>query len=298
MLKEHIQQLINRQDLDKNSCDKIVNAILDPKTDPLQISAFLVLLRAKPETAAELTGIVTHLRKKMIPVPTKHKVLDIVGTGGDGANTINISTGSAILAASCGIKIAKHGNRAVFSPNFNPAIRELRILRKKLNVPTAFNLLGPLLNPANAKHFLLGVMDEILLPVISEVLRDTGSEKSMVVHGFGLDEISCLGPSKIIEINKNELITSFIDPKEFGLSYCTISNLRGGNADENAKILRGVFSGKKGAVADTLVLNAAVALYLYGIHSSIAAAVFHAKEALYSGATLKLLTDWIEFCHD
>jgi len=185
-----------------------------------------------------------------------------------------------------------------FSPNFNPAIRELRILRKKLNVPTAFNLLGPLLNPANAKHFLLGVMDEILLPVISEVLRDTGSEKSMVVHGFGLDEISCLGPSKIIEINKNELITSFIDPKEFGLSYCTISNLRGGNADENAKILRGVFSGKKGAVADTLVLNAAVALYLYGIHSSIAAAVFHAKEALYSGATLKLLTDWIEFCHD
>src|SRR5579862_9229330 len=210
MLKASIETLMRGENLQSIVCQQVLEEMLDPTVNPLQVAAFLVLLRTKQETADELSAIVHALRAKMIVVPTDHSVLDIVGTGGDGLNSVNISTGSALLAASCGVKVAKHGNRSVssltgsadvlealgvniqltpgqisrsideigigfcFAPNFHPTANVLRQLRKELNVPTTFNLLGPLLNPANATHLLLGVMDPALLPIMADVLINTG----------------------------------------------------------------------------------------------------------------------------
>lgn len=334
LLKNSVEQLIQRKNLDRITCQKVLEEMLAPETNPLQIAAFLVLLRAKPETPEELAALITTMRQKMISVPSHHKILDIVGTGGDGTNTINISTGSAILAASCGIKIAKHGNRAVssltgaadvlealginihlspekisacideigigfcFAPNFHPAMQQLRPLRNQLNLPTTLNLLGPLLNPAHAQHLLLGVLHESLVPLIAQALKQTGTEHSIVAHGNGLDEISCVGPTRIMEITPNEITTTRLDPRSFGLPHCTIADLKGGNATDNAQLLIHAFSGKHKAIANTLILNAAVSLYLYGKYASIADAIPHAQQHCYDGSALKLLKQWKEFSND
>lgn len=333
LLKSSIEKLMRGEDLQSHVCQQVVNEILCPAINPLQIAAFLVLLRAKNETADELSAIVKVLRNRMVVVPTEHTVLDIVGTGGDASNTINISTGSAILAASCGVKVAKHGNRSVssltgsadvlealgvniqltpdqvsksidqigigfcYSPNFHPMTQALRLFRKTLNVPTTFNILGPLLNPANAAHMILGVLDEALLPVMSDVLMQTGSVRSVVVHSMGLDEISCVGATKIIEISNQEKNEYMIDPLQFGLQRCTITDLHGGDAEVNARLLLDAFKGKRGPIADTLILNTAVALYIYGLYPSISEAFLHARYNLYSGAGLRLLNNWIEFSY-
>jgi anthranilate phosphoribosyltransferase len=334
ILKSSIEQLMRGEDLKSITCQQALDEMLDPTINPLQIAAFLVLLRAKQETADELSAITVALRDKMIVVPTNHTVLDIVGTGGDGLNTVNISTGSAMLAASCGIKVAKHGNRSVssltgsadvlealgvniqltpdqinksiaeigigfcYSPNFHPITQALRHFRKELNVSTTFNILGPLLNPAKAAHIVLGVLDAALLPIMADVLIQTGSDRSVVVHGMGLDEISCAGPARIIEVNRQEKIEYMIDPLEFGLARCDIADLRGGDANVNAQLLLDTFKGKRGPIADTFILNTAVALYIYGLYRSIAEALSHASDNLYSGAALTLLNNWIEFSHD
>lgn len=334
ILKLSIEKLMRGEHLDEITCQHVLDEILDPHMNPLQVSAFLTLLRAKQETPEELAAIVNALRAKMIPVQTRSSVLDIVGTGGDGVNTINISTGSAIVAASCGIKIAKHGNRSVssltgsadvlealgvniqltpdqvsqcidevgigfcYSPNFHPMIQKLRSFRKELNIPTTFNLLGPLLNPAKAPHILLGVLDKKLLPIMAEVLIKTGSKRSVVVHGGGLDEMSCIGPVNIIEINGKEKIESTLDPLDFGFARCTIAHLRGGDAKTNATLLLDTFKGKRGPIADTLILNAAVALYIYGTHSSIQQAISQASDNLYRGEALSFLNKWVEFSYD
>jgi anthranilate phosphoribosyltransferase len=338
MLKTSIEKLVRREHLDRLSCEIALEEMLSPDANPIQTAVFLALLRSKSETADELTGMLSVLKQKMVALQIPHKVLDIVGTGGDGAHTLNISTGSAILAASCGIKIAKHGNRAVsslagsadvlealgvnidltpekivasidkigigfcFSPHFHPAMRTLRDLRKQLNIPTTFNLLGPLLNPAHPAHFLLGVFDASLLPLMAETLKTTGTERSFVVHSEGLDEISCIGPAHIFEITPTDVKEFTIDPKKLGFSECRLSDLQGGNAKDNAQRLLEVFSGKNmkknQAIADTLILNAAVALYLYGLHPSITSAIPHAQENLHHGAALTLLKNWIDYSHD
>lgn len=334
MLKNCVEKLMKQQDIDAISCQSALDEMLGASANSLQTAAFLVLLRTKRETPEELAAIIASLKKKMVVVPTQHKVLDIVGTGGDRANTVNISTGGAILAASCGVKIAKHGNRAVsslagsadvlealgveinltpekisdcidkigigfcFSPNFHPAMQRLRLLRKLLNVPTTFNILGPLLNPANPAHYILGIFDESLMPLIAESLRQTGVDRSIVVHGSGLDEISCVGTMRIIEITKNKIVESSIDPEKIGLSRCSIADLQGSDAKTNAQILLDAFSGKKGAVADTFILNAAVAMWLYGLYPTIRDALSHAKDNLYGGVALSLLKNWMEFSHD
>ena len=334
LLKSSIEKLMRGEDLQSHVCQQVVDEILCSTINPLQIAAFLVLLRAKNETADELSAIVKVLRNKMVVVPTEHTVLDIVGTGGDASNTINISTGSAILAASCGIKVAKHGNRSIssltgsadvlealgvniqltpdqvsksiaqigigycYSPNFHPMTQALRLFRKTLNVPTTFNILGPLLNPANAAHIVLGVLDEALLPIMADVLLQTGSDRSAVVHSMGLDEISCVGPTKIIELKQQKKFEYRINPLQFGLQRCTIADLRGGDAEINASLLLDTFNGKRGAIANTLILNTAVALYIYGLYPSISEALLHASDNLYSGKALRLLNDWIAFSHD
>jgi len=330
-LKTSIEKLMRKQDLDHTTCQEIMSHITEPDSNQLQISAFLALLRSKTETPEELSGILAGLKQKMIPVITPHKVLDIVGTGGDGANTVNISTGSAILAASCGIKIAKHGNRAVsslagsadvlealgininlspkkisesidqiniafcYAPNFHPALKQLRLLRKQLNIPTSLNIIAPLLNPTNPEYLLFGVYDKNLLLPIAKSLSTT---KSFVVHGSGLDEISCVGPTTIVETSKNYINQFILDPKDYGFNYCSLSDLRGGDANTNSKLLLAAFNNKNKPISNTLILNAGVALYIYGLHKTILDGIAHAKENLLNNSALKLLNNFREFSHD
>lgn len=326
------------KNLDAIKCQNAFSELLEDHTNVLQTAAFLVLLRAKIETAEELVGAVMALQQKMITLSSPHKLLDIVGTGGDGASTVNISTGAAILAASCGVKVAKHGNSAVtsmagsadvlqalglvidlpldkivasideigigfcYSPNFHPAMRQLKTLRRSLQVPTSFNLLGPLLHPAQPEHRILGVYDASLLSIMAQALQKLGVGRSFIVHGSGLDELSCIGPTNIIEITPTTMTTSVLDPKQLGFASCTLADLQGGSAQTNAELLLDVFMGKHSikhqAIANTLILNTAASLYIYGLHNSIEEAVEHAQEKLKDGSALALLNHWIEFSHD
>jgi anthranilate phosphoribosyltransferase len=329
-LKEILLTLLAQQDLDAVTCQQAVQEILSEEANDIQIGAFLALLRAKGETSLELATILTQLKQRMVQVVTSHKVLDIVGTGGDGANTINISTASAILAASCGVKIVKHGSQAVsslagsadvlqalginiqqtpaqisasvndigigfcFAPNFHPALQKLRHIRKQLGVPTTLNIIGPLLNPAHPAYTILGVYNAKLMQPIAQALQQAGIARALVVHGQGLDELSCMGPAKVVEVTADSIKEITIDPQALGLPQCQLTDLKGGTAAHNAQIIVDVFSNKNTAAAGTLILNAAAALYLYGIHSSLAEAIAHAGENLYSGNALTLLNNWIE----
>ena len=338
-LKNNIYKLICRQDLSAEECYKTLQEILLPGANPLQITAFLILLRAKPETPEEIQGFISALKNPEHTLKRPYKILDIAGTGADQAHTINISTGSAILAASCGIKIAKHGNRAVSSkagsadvleklginihlnpdkiaesidkigigfyycPNFYPAMQSLKKLRQQLNLPTTFNLLGPLLNPVNPDYLILGVFKESLLALYARILQQTSSiQRAVVAHCNGLDEISCTGITTLYEISPKTIHYLKISPEEIGLSRCSLSDLKGGNAQENAALLLDTFQLKKTkkiqAISDTLILNTAVALYIYGYHNKISEAVSHAKENLYNKSALKTLKNWIEYSHD
>jgi anthranilate phosphoribosyltransferase len=333
-LQAGIAQLTQMQNLDTDLCEKIIEEIAKDDTSSLQTAAFLSLLRAKSETSDELFGMVKGLRNMMIPVKTKHKILDLVGTGGDRTKTVNISTGSAILAASCGVKIAKHGSRAVSSlagsadvlealgivinlspeqvsasideigigfchaPHFHPTMLKLRPLRRELGFPTSLNFLGPLLNPANADHYVLGVYDKTMMIRMAEVLKKLGTSHSVIVHGAGLDELSCIGPATIVEINENQIHASTLNPAEFGFEICSLVDLQGGDGKQNAEILINALQGNKSAVADTLILNAAMALFIYGLYPNLADSISYAKDVLFSGQAMKLLNRWKEFSHD
>ena len=332
ILKTYIEKLLRRENLTAQEAGDAIKIILNG-ADKSQIAAFLMLLRAKQETADEILGILQTMRERMLPVAVNRPVLDIVGTGGDGANTINISTGAAILVASCGVTVAKHGNRAVssicgsadvlealgvninmkpakveecieklgigfcFAPNFHPAMMALKEIRHSLGIPTSFNILGPLLNPA-AEYLLVGVFKEELVTVIADVVAKLNLKKSLIFHGNGLDELSCVGSVRAIEITKGEQKSYVLDPAEYGFSRCLVSDLRGGSPEENAEILLEIFKGKKGAIADTLIFNAAVALYVYKKTESINHAVKIVTKSIEAGKALKLLEDFVNFSHN
>lgn len=287
----------------------------------------------KKETANEILGIVRGMQKSMVALNLSIPVLDIVGTGGDSANTVNISTGAAILAASCGVKVAKHGNRSVssrcgsadvlealgvninlaptevtqcieklgigfcFAPNFHPTMKIIKDVRNNLRVPTCFNILGPLLNPARAEYLLIGVFKEELMNLMAEVILNIGVKKALIFNGNGLDELSCAGPAKVLEVTIDVIKPVVLDSEIFGLPRCSVGDLTGGTAKDNAKILLDVFHGKTGPVANTLVFNAAVVLYVYGITSSVEAAIPEVKNSINTGRALRLLNDFIAFGH-
>lgn len=337
-LKEGIETLMAQKSLNSQICKELISDLLEPDSHPFQKVAFLVLLRSKTETADELVGMVSALKEKMLPLRLNRKTLDIVGTGGDRARTVNISTGSAILAAACGVAIVKHGNAAVtslagsadvlkalgvnidlapekisagidalgigfcFAPNFHPILRELRSLRQQLNVPTTFNLLGPLLNPAQPKHLLMGMYDPKLLPIMGETLQKLGTERSLVVHGNGIDELSCIGPVTVIEVTPNTLDHFSLDPQALGFAPCSLQDLQGGSAEVNAALLRDALQGRgtqqAKAFSDTLIFNAAVATYLYGLQPSVADAIPLAREKLLDGTASSLLNHLIEYTND
>ncbi|MDK1029118.1 MAG: anthranilate phosphoribosyltransferase [Anaerolineae bacterium] len=301
MLKPYIAKAITNTDLSTEEAEEAMNIIMTGKATDAQISAYLVALRMKGETIPEITGSVRAMRSIAVKVKLADRsdpVYDIVGTGGDGAHTFNISTAAAFVAAGAGRTVAKHGNRAasskcgsadvlaalgvnlelspeqvgkaideigigfMFAPKFHPAMKYAIGPRKEIAQRTIFNILGPLTNPANADIQLTGVFDPDLTEPLAHVLNDLGSKAALVVYGNGgTDELTPCGPNRVSHLKDGAVSTYDLDPAEFGMPKATIEDLKGGTAEESATMMRDLFSGKlKGARRDAVVLNAGAAM--------------------------------------
>ena len=326
-LRRVIEDLCARVDLSEARAYAAMEALLD--ADPTQIAAFLVLLRAKGETASEMAGLARAMQSRAVEVVAGDDVLDIVGTGGDDAGTVNISTGSCVLAAAAGAKVAKHGSRSVsslcgsgdvlealgvdielgpesmkrcidevglgfmFAPRYHPAMAKVSPVRKALKVRTAFNMLGPMLNPAHSKYALVGVYSTGVQQLMADSLMKLGMKKALVVHSMGLDELTPAGPADVVEVTPQGTRKYTFEPKDVGVKACTLEDLRGGNPQVNAKILRAALCGEKGPVAETLILNAGVAMAAAQQAKDVIEGIAMAREAHESGKAGKTLDSWI-----
>jgi anthranilate phosphoribosyltransferase len=295
----HIAQLVSGIDLETEDVQWCMNEILTGKADLETIKSFLLALKSKGETSDEVGALVTQMYEHSAPISIKERAVDTVGTGGDGANTINISTTSAIIAAAAGVKVVKHGNRAAssksgaadllealgvninldgagvektftelgigfcFAPVFHPAMRFAAPARKELGTPTVFNLLGPLANPARPKAAAIGVANKRMHSVMAQVLADRGVDGFVFRGDDGLDEITLATTTSVLSIGNGEISSDLIDPLDFGISRAPIEALVGGDSTENARITTSIFAGEKGAPRDAVVLNAAAAIAAY-----------------------------------
>lgn len=331
MLKAALHLLLEKTSLSQEEAKDAMRAIMQG-ANPHQIAAYLSLLKSKGETAEEIAGMAQALKDNALKIVLPFPVFDIVGTGGDGARTVNISTGASILIASCGIPVVKHGNRSIsslagsadvlealhisievppheverslheamiaflFAPYYHPSLKTLKSLRKSLPFPTVLNALGPLLNPAHAEYALIGVAQPTFLEPMAQAILQLGRiKRALVFHGSGLDELTTLGPITAYEINEQSKQLVEINPGTLGFHPCTLADLQGGDAQHNAHLLKEVFSGKPGALADTLVLNAAAALYIFGRIPSIKEGIPIARAALKEGKALETLEKWAAF---
>lgn len=330
MIKEAIAKIVGKGDLSYEEAYTVMNEIMNGETTQTQNAAFLAALSTKStkaETIDEISGCAAAMREHATPVEHPGmEVLDIVGTGGDGAHSFNISTTAAMVIAAAGVKVAKHGNRAassacgtadclealgvhisleaeactsllssvgicfIFAQKYHASMKYVGAIRRELGFRTVFNILGPLTNPAKPSMMLLGVYDEYLVEPIAKVLTALGVKRGLVVYGQDkLDEISLSAPTTVCEIKDGYYRTMVITPEDFGLTRCEKSALVGGSPEENAAITRAVLSGEQGPRRSTVVLNAGAALYIAGKADSIADGVRLAGQLIDSGEALKTL---------
>jgi anthranilate phosphoribosyltransferase len=332
MIKEAIATLVDRGSLKVEEAASVMAEIMEGRTTPAQLSAFMVALKMKGETTEEITGLARTMRGKAVQVKIGRPVIDIVGTGGDGADTFNISTAAALVVAGAGLAVAKHGNRAatsrcgsadvlealgvrlelssdqavrcleatgitfMFAPAFHPAMKYAGPTRRELGVPSVFNILGPLTNPAGAERYLLGVARADLMEKMALVLKNLGARHALVVHGEdGLDEITVTGESLICELRDGWLNTYSVTPEEYGLSRAGLAELKGGTAAENAAALRSVLEGQPGSRRDIVLLNAAAALVAGDTTASLGEGLTLARETVDSGRALAKLCEFVNF---
>lgn len=333
-MKELLKKVVDGVDLTRAEASRAMEIMLEGEASPVMVAAFLTALRMKGETVDEIVGCTEMMKRKggSVKLDTDDYI-EFVGTGGDGSNTFNISTTSIFVCAAAGIKIAKHGNKAATSKSgasnlleglganinlepaqvedcinnvgmgfmnamiFHKAMKNVGPIRSELGIRTIFNMLGPLSNPSNAKHQVIGVFSKDILPVFAEVMRTMGATRAMVVHGSdGMDEITVTGKTYINEIRNGEILEYEIDPKDYGINYASIEDLRGGDGAENAKITRAIFDGtEKGAKRDIIILNSAAGIYMGGKASSYAEAVDIARAVIDSGKALKKLNEFVEY---
>lgn len=331
MIKEAISLLAKRESLTHAQAKATMNEIMRNEASDIQIAAFLTALALKGENIDEITACAESLREHCVRLLHDMEVLEIVGTGGDGSNSFNISTASAIVSAAGGASVAKHGNRSasslcgaadvleelgvnimlskedcekllqeigicfLFAQNYHIAMRYVAPVRKQLGIRTIFNILGPLSNPAGASLQLMGVYDESLCEPLAHVMRNLGVKRGMVVYGQdSLDEISLSAPTRICEITPSGIESFVFSPQEFGLELCEKCDLEGGDKRKNAQILRDIFSSKdKGAKYHAICLNAGAALYIAGKAESMHDGFIRARKIIDSGQAWSKLEDFI-----
>ena len=336
MIKEAIEKIVMKGDLTFDEAYAVMGEIMRGESSQTQNAAFLAALStksAKAETIDEISGCATAMRE--LATPVEHPgmdVLEIVGTGGDRANTFNISTTAALICAAAGVKVAKHGNRAasskcgtadclealgvnleqdpercrellagpgmcfLFAQKYHPAMRFVGPIRRELGFRTVFNILGPLTNPARPTYFLLGVYDEYLVEPIAKVLTSLGVQRGLVVYGQDkMDEISLSAPTTVCEIKDGYYRSMTIAPEDFGLVRCEKSDLLGGTPEENAVTVRAILSGEeRGPKRDAAALNAGAALFVAGKTESIRAGVEQAQGILDEGLAISTLDELIK----
>jgi anthranilate phosphoribosyltransferase len=335
MIKEAIKKIVNKGDLTYEEAYSVMKEIMTGQTTATQNAAFLAALYTKStraETIDEISGCAIAMREQATPVPHPGmKVLEIVGTGGDGAHTFNISTTSAFVIAAGGVKVAKHGNRAasslcgtadcqealgvnihqdpakalnmlekvgmcfLFAQQYHSAMKYVGPIRKELGFRTVFNILGPITNPANPDYFLLGVYDEYLVEPVAKVLDRMGVMHALVVHGQdGLDEVSASAPTTVCELKDGYYRTSVITPEEMGLVRGKKEELVGGTPQENAEITRGILSGSiQGTKRNSVLLNAGLSLYIAGAAGTMADGVRKAEQLIDSGDAYRKMESYI-----
>ncbi len=322
-----IEKLQRRQDLSMDEASQAMEEIMSGRAQPAQIAGLLVGLSMKGERPSEIVGLAKTMRAKSVPLSRTHApVFDTCGTGGDRANTFNVSTVAALVLAACGVRVAKHGNRSVsskcgsadlfealgvhiaadapvvercleeagvaffFAPTFHPSMRHAGPTRKDLGVRTAFNLLGPLTNPAGASRQLVGVPRPELTELVARSLALLGSERAWVVHGAdGLDEISTTGYTKVSECRNGAVNTFYVHPADFGLPKANPGQLAGGDPAANAAIARRVLAGEHGAPRDIVLLNTAASLLIAERVGSIAEGIEQAAAAIDDGRAARVL---------
>ena len=334
MIKEAIVKLVDKKDLTYDEAYSVINEIMSGETTPTQNAAFLAALSTKSttaETTDEIAGCAAAMRDHATKCETGMDIFEIVGTGGDNANSFNISTTSALVAAAGGMKVAKHGNRAAsskcgtadclealgvniqqdpekcvellkevgmcffFAQKYHTSMKYVGPIRKELGIRTVFNILGPLTNPGSPKMQLLGVYDGYLVQPLAQVLINLGVTRGMVVYGQDkLDEISLSAPTTVCEFKDGWMKNYVIKPEDFGFERCTKADLVGGLPEENAKITRAILSGEQGHKRNAVLMNAGAALYIGGKAESLADGIKLAAEIIDSGKALATLEKFIE----
>lgn len=331
MIKEAIAQLVKREDLTSEVMEQVMEEIMTGEATDAQKASFLTALSMKGETIDEITSAAKVLRSHCERFLNDMDVLEIVGTGGDGSNTINISTLSSVVVSAAGIPVAKHGNRAasskcgtadclealgvkidcaparsarilkdinlcfLFAQKYHPAMRFVGAVRKEMGIRTLFNVLGPLANPAGATMQLFGVYSEELVEPLAHVLRNLGVKRAMVVYGRdSMDEISLSAETKVCEFKNDEFKSYVIKPEDLGLTRCNKEDLVGGTPQENAAIVNDILGGAKGPKTDVVLLNAGAAIYLASDGITLKDGIEKAREIIVSGKAKKQLKEFIE----
>jgi anthranilate phosphoribosyltransferase/anthranilate synthase/phosphoribosyltransferase len=324
-LKPVLARLGRGETLSESEAGEAFGLVMDGEATPAQIGGMLMAMRTRGETVAELTGAVMAMRARMTPVAAPDDAIDVCGTGGDGAASLNISTAVCLVVAACGVKVAKHGNRALssraggadvlmalgvnidvepgrlakiltdvgcvflFAPKHHPALRHAGPVRAELGTRTIFNLTGPMANPAGVKRQLIGVFDPVWARPMAETLNRLGTQSAWVVYGNGLDELTLDGENLVVALKDGEISEFTLDAAEAGLAPAPQAAIKGGDAQQNAAALRALLDGAPGAYRDTILLNAAAALIVAGKTTSLRNGVAMAAEAIDSGRARLIL---------
>lgn len=322
----YLQKIVDGRDLSLEEAEALLGEVFNGSTDA-QIGALLIALRMKGESISEIAGFARKMRASAVRISPEVKgtLVDTCGTGGDATNTINVSTAAAIVSASCGIPVAKHGNYAVSSkcgsanvlselgvnispqpeevqrmietvgigfmlaPLFHPAMKRVGPLRKELGMRTIFNILGPLTNPAGAKAQVMGVYDPALCEKLANVLKILGTDRAMIVHGSGMDEITNTGKTQVSELRDGQVRNYSIQPQDFGYPAAKPEEIAGGAPQENARKLVRVMQGERSRGRDIIAMNSGAAVYVSGRAQTLAEGMMMAEEALDSGKALQTL---------